>query len=379
MTLQVFRPKFDIDGCIKEINECLEKGWTGMGYKTVQFEELWRDYTGLANAYFVNSATAALNLAFDILKSEKGWKDQDEVITTPLTFVSTNHAISRANLHAVFADIDESLCLSPESVSERITEKTRAVCFVGMGGNTGRYKDIVKICKEKSLCLILDAAHMAGTRLDGVIPGQEADVVCYSFQAVKNLPTGDSGMVCFKEKSYDNIARQRAWLGINKDTYARMNNGNYKWKYDVNYIGNKYNGNALMAAVAIAQFPHLEEGNRYRRKIAELYRGELEKIEGIKFVKRFDNCSSAQHLFQILIENRDELILYLNENGIFPGVHYTVNTEYPMYLYGKNTCPYAEWVSDHVLSLPVHLEVTAEDIKNVCKKIEEFQKKNRRC
>lgn len=373
MPLQVFRPKFMIQDCLKEIQECLDKGWTGMGYKTVQFEELWKGYTGLANAYYVNSATAALNLAFNILKSENNWEDEDEIITTPLTFISTNHAIKRAHLKAVFADVDESLCLDPRSVMKRITDKTKAICFVGMGGNVGQYKEIVRICREKSLSLILDAAHMAGTKLDGIVPGQEADAVCYSFQAVKNLPTGDSGMVCFKEKAYDTIARQRGWLGINKDTYARMNNGNYKWKYDVNYVGNKYNGNSVMAAIAIAQFSYLEEGNEYRRKIAELYRKQLEKVEGITFVREPVNCISSQHLFQILVEDRDGLLLFLNKNDIYPGVHYIANTEYSMYSYGKGSCPYAEWVSAHVLSLPLHLYVTESDVENVCNKIKEYK------
>lgn len=378
MSLQVFQPKFDIENCLKEIRECLEKGWTGMGYKTVQFENIWKEYTGLSNAYFVNSATAALNLTFDILKTENGWQADDEVITTPLTFVSTNHAIKRVGLHPVFADVDDTLCLDPESVRSRITEKTRAVCYVGMGGNTGNYEEIVKICEEHSLALILDAAHMAGTKLNGKIPGIEADAVCYSFQAVKNLPTGDSGMVCFKKDIYDRLARQRGWLGISKDTYARMNNGNYKWKYDVDYIGNKYNGNALTAAVAIAQFEHLEEGNAYRRYLAGLYKEKLRNIRGVSFVSVPDNCISSQHLFQILVDQRDELIMYLSEYAIFPGVHYTVNTDYPMYAYGKGTCPHAEWASRHVLTLPAHLNVTEEDVENVCERIRLFQEDHER-
>ena len=72
MAIQVFKPVFDVEACLSQIRECLERGWTGMGFKTVEFEELWKKYTGLPNAYYLNSATAALNLAFNILKSEKG-------------------------------------------------------------------------------------------------------------------------------------------------------------------------------------------------------------------------------------------------------------------------------------------------------------------
>ena len=172
--IQLFTPTFEVDECLAEIRECLEKGWTGLGYKTVQFEEAWKAYTGLEHAYYLNSATAGLNLAVEILKEGYGWADGDEVITTPLTFVSTNHAIPLAGLKAVFADIDDTNCLSPASVRERITDKTRALIYVGIGGNTGQYEEIVRICEENNLLLILDAAHMAGTRLHGEIPGREA-------------------------------------------------------------------------------------------------------------------------------------------------------------------------------------------------------------
>ena len=148
MAIQLFVPTFDVENCLSEIRECLEKGWTGMGFKTVEFEEKWKQYTSMPNAYYLASATAGLNLTFDILKEGYCWQDGDEVITTPMTFISSNHAILLANLKPVFADIDDTLCLDPESVRSHITEKTKAVLYVGLGGNTGKYEEIVKICKE---------------------------------------------------------------------------------------------------------------------------------------------------------------------------------------------------------------------------------------
>lgn len=373
MSIQVLKPKFDVEACLSQIRECLEKGWSGMGFKTVEFEEMWKKYTGYKNAYYLNSATAALNLAFDILKTEEKWDAETEVITTPLTFVSTNHAILKAGLKAVFADVDDTLCLDPESVKERITPKTKAVCFVAFGGNTGKYKEIVEICQKHNLKLVLDAAHMAGTRLNGEIPGKEADCVCWSYQAVKNLPTGDSGMICFKKDAYDALARQRAWLGINKDTYARVSaNGSYKWKYDVQYLGNKYNGNAIMAAIAIAQLPHLDEDNEYRRTIASLYKEYLSVSKKIKFVEVPKECLCSQHIFQIIVDNRDELLTFLNEHDIYPGVHYITNTQYPMYSYAAGTCPKADFYSEHVLTLPIHLGVSKEDVKYISNLVLDF-------
>lgn len=374
MSIQVFRPQYDIENCLQEIRECLEIGWTGMGFKTVKFEEEWKRYTGYRNAYFVNSATAALNLAFDILKTENKWVDEDEIISTPLTFVSTNHAIKKAGLKAVFADVDETFCLNPEDVKRKITSKTKGVCFVAMGGNIGNYEKIVQICKENNLKLVLDAAHMAGTKFNGVVPGRDADVVCWSFQAVKNLPTGDSGMVCFRDDKLDVLARQRAWLGINKDTYARtsLKDGKYKWKYDVDYVGNKYNGNSIMAAIALAQLPHLDKDNEYRRYIASLYKNYLREEESIHYPLVIEGCLTSQHLFQILVDDRDGCLEYMNKKGIYPGVHYVVNTEYNMYTYAKNTCPNAEYISEHTLSLPCHLAMNEEDVIYISSVLKEF-------
>ena len=365
--IQLFKASFDVEACLDQVRECLEKGWTGMGFKTVEFEEAWKKYTGHKYAYYVNSNTAGLYMAVDTLKEVNGWADGDEVISTPLTFISTNHSILKSNLKAVFADVDDTLCLDPKSVEEHITDKTRAVIFVGFGGNTGSFKDIVKICKAHGLKLILDAAHMSGTRYgDGSVPGTngDADITVYSYQAVKNLPTGDSGMICTDDAKLDEVFRKKAWLGINKDTYARTVNkeGTYKWKYDVEYVGDKYNGNAIMAGIALAQL----RDNAYRRTLAQWYTEVFAKYsDQIGLVKIPDDCVTSQHLFQIMVKDRDGLMMYLNSNEVYPGVHYVTNTEYCMYSYAQGTCPNADFASNHIISLPMHMGVTFEDIQRI--------------
>lgn len=378
MAIQLFVPTFDVEACLDEIRECLEKGWTGLGFKTVQFEEEWKKYTGLPHAHYLNSATVGLNLAFETLKEQYQWDDDDEVITTPITFISSNHAILLAKLKAVFADVDDTLCLNPADVEKKITPRTKAILFVGMGGNAGHYEEIVKLCEKYDLKLVLDAAHMSGTRLNGDIPGKEAEVVVYSYQAVKNLPTADSGMICFKKAEFDAIVRKKAWLGINKDTYARSTSsgGSYKWKYDVEYVGYKDHGNSIMAAIGLVQLKHLDRDNAYRRQIAEWYTKGFEGYpDKIKLVDIPENCESSRHLFQIIVEDRDDLMAYLNEHEIYPGVHYTDNTEYRMYSYAKGTCPKAAYISNHVISLPIHMRLTYEDIQAVIKNVVEFMTK----
>jgi degT/dnrJ/eryC1/strS aminotransferase len=380
MGIQLFKAKYEVEECLAEIKECLEVGWTGMGFKTVKFEEAWKAYTGLPFAHYLSSSTIGLYMAVDIMKEEYGWKDGDEIITTPITFVSSNHAILKSNMKPVFADIDETMCMTPESVKDKITDKTKAVMYVGLGGNMGHYYEIVKLCEENNLKLILDAAHMAGTRYKSEIPGREAEVVVYSFQAVKNLPTADSGMICFKRGEFDEIVRKKCWLGINKDTYARSNDsGNYKWRYDVEYVGDKGHGNSIMASIGLVQLKYLDRDNAYRRQLVSWYRDRLSQYSDlIKLTKMEEGCESSCHLFQICVEDRDGLMMALNAAEIYPGVHYANNINYRMYNYAKGTCPYAEYVSEHTITLPMNLYVTFEDVQRICDVVIKFVTKGRK-
>ena len=367
MSIQVLKPKFHIDECLEEIRECLERGWTGMGFKTVEFEQAWREYTGHRFACYLNSNTAGLHLAVKILKMQNGWQDGDEIISTPITFVSSNHAILYENLHVSFADVDEYLCLDPRDVARKITQKTRAVLFVGYGGRVGRLDEIIALCKEHGLKLILDAAHMAGTKVGGVCPGtwDGVDVAVYSFQAVKNLPTGDSGMICFAEEENDRLARQLAWLGINKDTYARSNAGTYKWKYDVDYVGYKYNGNAIMAAIALVQLKYLDEENARRREIVAMYNRGFAGNPNIRIIPAPHPDECAYHIYELAVPDREKLLSWMAEHDIYGGVHYRDNTEYLPYRYAQGSCPNAAELSEHLITMPLHMWLTDEDVKTI--------------
>jgi dTDP-4-amino-4,6-dideoxygalactose transaminase len=375
--INLFVPTYRVEETLLEIRKCLEIGWTGLGFKTLEFEEAWKDYTGLLNAHFLNSATAGLHLAVRILKEDGKWEDGNEIISTPFTFISTNHAILYEKLRPVFADVDEYLCLDPRSVEERISSQTRAVMFVGFGGNTGRLPEIADLCQKHGLKLILDAAHMAGTRWNGRHIGQEADVSVFSFQAVKNLPTADSGMICFADKGLDAEARKWTWLGIDKDTFSRtLSAGTYKWHYDVVHEGFKYHGNSVMAAMGLVSLKYLDQDNAYRRQIASWYDERLKNEPKIQSPLVPPACLSACHLYQILVEDRDEVILALNNAKIYPGVHYRDNTLYSMYPYGRGTCPNSMRASERVISLPLHIRLTYQDVQRVCDALIEIVNRN---
>lgn len=377
MSIQVLKPKFHIDECLEQVRECLEKGWTGSGFKTVEMEQKWKEYTGHVNACFLNSNTSGLHLAVNILKRNFGWVDGDEIISSPITFVSTNHAIMYENMKPVFADVDEYLCIDPEDVERKITDKTRAVIFVGYGGRVGKLDEIIKLCKKHGLRLILDAAHMAGTRVNGVFPGtwDGVDATVYSYQAVKNLATGDSGMICFADEKFDKECRMVSWMGINKDTYSRTSNdGTYKWNYGVDYVGFKYNGNAIMAGIALAQLPYLDEENAYRRHLCSIYDKAFAGNDKIQIIGAPYRDECAFHIYEIAVPDREGLLTELAKNDIYGGVHYRDNTEFSMYTYAQGTCPKAHEITQHLITMPLHMHLTENDVQYIAGIVNGFVK-----
>lgn len=365
-SIPLFSPLYRLEECLAEIRECLERGWTGLGYKTLTFEDAWKVYTALPYAHFTASGTAALHLAVRLLKESRGWRDGDEVVTTPLTFVSTNHVLLYERLRPVFADVDESLCLDPVSAESRIGPRTRAVVFVGLGGNAGQLEQVADLCRSRGIALILDGAHMAGTRIKGVHVGSQADATAFSFHAVKNLPTADSGMISFRDGELDQAARRWSWLGISKDTYSRTHStGAYRWRYSVEHVGFKYHGNSVMAAMGLVSLRYLERDNERRRRIAAWYDDLLRDCHRATRVPMAHDCEPSRHLYQILVEERDRLMCRLNEEGVFPGVHYADNTTHPMYAYASGSCPRAREAGERLVSLPLHLRMTRKDVEQV--------------
>ena len=374
--VKLFIPTFEIDDCLKEIRECLELGWTGAGFKTEEFESLWNNYSGSRYSLFLNSNTSGLEIAIQSLAILNAWPADGEIITSPLTFVSTNHAILRNNLKPHFVDVDDSFCLDPMQVRAAINGKTVAVLYVGIGGNTGKLVEISQICKEANVPLILDAAHMAGTKyLSEKTFTEIADIAVFSFQAVKNLPTADSGLLSTDEPDIIELAKKLSWLGINSSTFQRSSEKNsYRWMYDVEYVGSKSNGNSIMAAIAKVQLGVLDRDNKYRRELARAYDKGLFMLKRIRFPVTYEEIVSAQHLYQIRVPDglRDELIQHLNANKIDVGVHYRLNTNYKMYRNSGNSLTQARAIENEVISLPLHLRLEMDDILRVTECIQSW-------
>ena len=372
--IQVLKPYFRVDEVLEEIRQCLEKGWTGIGFKTVDFEKQWSEYTGFAHSHFVNSATAGLHLAVKLLKKKHGWLNGDEIITPSLTFVSTNHAILYEGLTPRFCEVDKTLCLDPQAVRAAIGENTRAIMYVGLGGNAAHYRAMRGLADEFGLMLILDAAHMAGTRWlnSGEHVGLDADCTIFSFQAVKNCPSSDSGMICFRDEDLDREVRLQSWLGIDKSTYDRYTETTYKWRYDVTDLGYKYNGNAITAAIGLVSLKYLDEDNARRRQMAQKYEELLKNCADVTVIRHDPKISSSRHLIQILVEGRDHLMDWLATQGIYCGVHYIPNHRYGVYNKGTSELPVTDHVADRLISLPLHLWLSDDDVEHVASSVEAF-------
>jgi len=365
--IQLFKPIYRVDEVLSEIKECLLNGWTGAGFKTLEFEDEFKKYTGLQHAHFLNSATSGLHLALEIIKRKHKFNNY-RVATTPLTFISTNHAILNSGMDPRFVDIDLSLCMDAEKLEYILKYNTfAAVIFVGIGGNPGSLTEVSRICDYYKVPLILDASHMVGTFIDGKHVGNQADFTIFSFQAVKNLSTGDGGMICCKEKRDDTLARKLSWLGINKDTWNRIKEDE-NWDYDVEDVGYKYHGNSIAASMGIVGLKYLEDDNSVRRSQRFLYYQHL-NTEAYRIVFHptdYKNRTSS-HLFQVRVLERlrDKIIGYARTHAVELGVHYKVNTAYNMYIRWLGKLPNAEAASRELISLPIGVHLHSDDIFKV--------------
>lgn len=371
-TIQVFKPKIRPES-VMSVSETLLSGWIGCGPKTKQFEKNFESYLQTSQACIATmSATDALEIAVKLLDI----KDGDSVITTPITFISTNHAIIYSGATPIFADVDmENGNISPESIEEKITGNTKAIMIVHLSGNSCDMGKIEKIAEKHNIKIIEDCAHAAGGyytsgKYSGKKIGSSDNICCFSFQSVKNLPCGDGGMLVVP-KEMESRAIKLRWMGIDKDTYSRTSTtGEYLWKYDVTELGIKANQNDIMSSIGIVQLTYLDEDNDRRREIASFYKKHLSQHPKIK-MPNIDISKSACHFYPIYVEGRDGLLNYLRQNDIFCGVHYRRNDKYDNYQ--EQYLPSAEYIEQHTLTLPIHLFLTDGDLMKIVGLIKEWK------
>ena len=372
--IPLFKPSITEEE-IKAVVEVLKSGWLGLGPKTAQFEKKFAEYVGSNFAVGLNSGTAALHLALNVL----GIKEGNEVIVPTITFISTAHAVSYQRAKPVFTDVSEdTLCIDVNDVEKKITSKTKAIIPVHYAGHPCDLDEIRKIAKERNIKVIEDAAHACGAEYKGKKIGSISDLTCFSFHAVKNLTCGEGGMITINDENYFKTLKELYWLGINKTTHDRTENSKiYAWQYWVNRLGFKAHLNDIASAIGLVQLKRIDVLNNKRRYIVNRYNEELGKLNYLEIPHVRAYVKSSWHIYHIKLEKRDGLLTFLKERGISPGVHYYPNHLHPYYKSLSSKCPVAEKIWKKILSLPLFPDMTDEIIDKIIHTLKEFDKVSR--
>lgn len=372
--IPLFKPSMDKEE-INAVSEVIQSGWIGLGSKTKEFEENFARFVGTEYAVGLNSCTAALHLAVKVLDIKPG----SELITTPMTFVSTAYAADYNNLKPVFADIErDTLNIDPQDIENKITKKTKVIIPVHFGGHACRMKEIMEIAEKHNIHVIEDAAHAVGSELNGKKLGTFGEIGCFSFHAVKNMSIADGGMLTTNNKEQYERVKRLSWCGIDKSTFARQNKDKYTWDYDVKEIGYKFHLNDILSSLGIVQLKKLEKMNERRRQIRDTYNEAFRKLDFIECPINKKGIKSSCHNYVAKINegDRNELIMYLKKSGITAGVHYKPVYLFPVYSHIKAKCPVTDEVWTKLITLPVFPDMSDEQIDLVIKKVVEWGRKN---
>lgn len=368
--IPVFRPSMG-DEEIRSVERVLRSGWLGLGPKTKEFEEAFAKYVGTERAIGVNSCTAALHVALKVMGVEGG-----EVITTPMSFISTSHAIIYNNAVPVFADIEEdTLNISVEEINKLVGPKTKAIIAVHYGGHPCDMDSILEIAKRNSLRVIEDAAHACGSEYKGRKIGSIGDATCFSFHAVKNLATGDGGMITVRGSEIAERIRKLCWLGISRGTWDRSKGIAYNWEYDVEEIGFKYHMNDIMAAIGLVQLAKIEENNSRRREIVQRYNDAFSDVGwiGIPVEKEYARSAHHNYVIKVLNGKRNELVSHLAQHEISTSVHYIPNHLYQIYRPYYRKLSVAENVWRKIVTLPLFPDLKDEEVDYIIDKVRQFE------
>ncbi|CEG13927.1 conserved hypothetical protein [groundwater metagenome] len=372
MTRKIPLSDIDLDNKeIEAVTNVLKSKWLSIGPVTEEFENKFKEYSNVKNAYAVNNCTAALHIAHKVL----GIKEGDEVICPSLTFVATANSILYCGAKPVFADITSfnDFNISPDDILEKITPKTKAITVVHYAGYPCDMDAIMEIAEDYNLFVIEDTAHAPGAEYKGKKAGTIGDAGCFSFFSNKNLSTGEGGMIVTDNDSLAEKIRIMRSHGMTTLTWDRHKG--HARSYDVIDLGFNYRGNEIMSAIGLVQLKKLDKNNKKRKEIVDLYKKELKNIKEITIPFKDYNEKSSYHIMPILLSeevSRNDFIDKLKENGIQTSIHYP-----PIHLfsYYKNKfgfkegiLPKTEFVGKHEVTLPLYPTIVEEDIKYIIEK-----------
>lgn len=375
---------------IKAVTEVLKSGWITTGPKTKLFEKELAAYCGTSKAAALNSATAALESTLRLLGIGPG----DEVITSAYTYTASCSVICHVGAKPVLIDVaPDSYEMDYEKLKNAITEKTKAIIPVDIGGMMCDYNKIFKIANEKSnlfkanneiqrkfgrVIIVADAAHSFGAERNGIKSGNFADFTCFSFHAVKNMTTGgEGGAVTWKYNKNINdeeIYKQYMLLslhGQNKDALAKTKVG--AWEYDIVCPGYKCNMTDISASIGLSQLARYDEILKRRRQIVKMYDEAFKGENFWKPVHISEESKSSCHLYLLRLngkneEERNKCIEKMAKLGVATNVHYKplpLLTAYKNLGFDISNYPQAYNMYKNEITLPLHTLLTDEEVNYI--------------
>ncbi len=352
------------------------------GDVVAKFEKEFAKYIGVKTAIAVNSGTAALHIAIASLDIGPG----DEVIVPPFTFIATASSVIHNNAIPIFADIDnKSYTLDPESVKEKITDKTKAIMPVHLAGITADMGPLLDIAKDNNICIIEDACQSHGAKYSGKKVGSIGDLGTFSFYPSKNMTTGEGGLITTND---DNLAEQCRLI---------RHHGEPSW-YVYNRLGWNYRMTEIQGAIGRVQLKKLDEYVKIRNGNANYLTEAVNEIEGIDppFIPEY--CKPAFNYWigrihpeiigldkpKFLEKFPSGKVLYpkpLYKTKLFQEkVGYPKGCPWTCPFYGKEIdytkikLPVVEKVSSEIFALDIHPEITREDLDENIKILREIVK-----
>lgn len=364
------RPNFSILE-IEAVSRVLRSGWVGMGPETIAFERELEAYLDTPHVVTVNSCTSALYLS--LLASGVG-KD-DEVICPSLTWFSTADVALHLGAKVVFCDVDPaSLCVTADSILEKVTPKTKAVMVVHMGGLAA---DIATLRKKipSRIAIIEDAAHAIGAKYpDGKPVGSSGNLTCFSFYANKNLSTGDGGAIALYDKETAGRLQSLRQQGLAADAWKRFTFPKASFVPSTTEVGYKMNYTDLQACIGRIQLKRQPELSQIRWQIAKLYLDRLARIgKKIPWQSGLESEAHARHLFVVKLPieemalSRDDVLLELRARNVGASIHYAPLHTMPRYATekGHGTLPNTEKLAREIMTLPISASMSLADASYV--------------
>lgn len=351
---------------IQAVNDVLRSDYLTTGPKIQEFEKIIAQYTGAKFAVAVSNGTAALHAAC----FAAGINYNDEVITTPITFAASANCILYCKAKPVFADIDlVSYNIDTDDIKRKITDKTKAIIPVHFTGQPCNIDEINKIAKEYNLIVIEDASHALGAEYKNKKIGSISDMTTFSFHPVKNITTGEGGMITTSSETlYKKLLLFRAH-GITRDIDIMTHNEG-DWYYEQLDLGYNYRITDIQCALGIMQMKKLDKFIAKRKEIADRYNKAFKNVEGIVIPTQSNDCNSSWHLYVILITNKDRKKVFdrLKEVGLGVNVHYIPVYKHPYYQnngYNKILCHNSEKFYSQAISIPIFPKMTDKEIDYV--------------